>query len=221
MRTKVMKTAVAAAVLAAVLGNLSARAGQADLGISIRDGRLSGFYVAVGDHYRVAPRVVADFRTRYGILDEELPVVFFLAAQAQVGPKAVIDLRLQKRSWYEIALHFKLSPEIFFVPVGLERIGPPYGNAYGYYRKFGRRGDWRQFSPRDKEVVDLVNLRFLSEYHGMAPDEIIGLRGRGQGFVRIHDDIGKGKNKPGAAEKGRGQKPAGKPGKPGKPGKNR
>ncbi len=216
-----MKTAVAAAFLAASLAGLPARAGQADLGISISDGRLSGFYVAVGDHYRVAPRVVVDYRTRYGLLDEELPVVFFLAARAHVAPQAVIDLRARRQSWFGIALHFALSPEIFFVPVGLDEIGPPYGNAYGYYRKFGRRGDWRKFSPRDKEVVDLVNLRFLSEYHGLAPDKIIGLRGRGQGFVRIHDDIGKGKNKPGAAEKGNDRKPAGKPGKPGKPGKNR
>lgn len=216
-----MMKAAAAAVLAAALGGLSARAGQTDIGISISDGRLSGFYLAVGDHYRVAPGVVVDLRTRYGLLDEELPVVFFLAARAHVGPQAVIDLRLRKRSWFEIALHFGLSPEIFFVPVGLERIGPPYGNAYGYYRKFGRRGDWKRFSPRDGEVVDLVNLRFLSEYHRLAPDEIIGLRGRGQSFVRIHGDIGKGKNKPGAADKGKGPKPAGKPGKPGKPGKSR
>lgn len=219
MRTSVMKAAAAAAVLAAALGGLSARAGQADLGISISDGRLSGFYVAVGDHYRVAPRAVVDFRTRYGLLDEELPVVFFLAARAHVGPKDVIDLRLRKQSWFGIALHFGLSPEIFFVPVGLEPVGPPYGNAYGYYRKFGRRGDWRQFSPRDKEIVDLVNLRFLSEYHGLAPDEIIGRRGRGQTFVRIHDDVGKGRSKPKAADRGRSPKPAGKAGKPGKPGK--
>jgi len=211
-----MKKAAAAAVLAAALGGLSARAGQTDMGISISDGRLSGFYLAVGDHYRVAPRVVVDLRTRYGLLDEELPVVFFLAARAHVGPQAVIDLRLRKQSWFGIALHFGLSPEIFFVPVGLERIGPPYGNAYGYYRKFGRRGDWKRFSPRDGEVVDLVNLRFLSEYHRLAPDEIIGLRGRGQSFVRIHDEIGKGKNKPGAGARGKDRKPAGKPGKPGK-----
>ncbi|HMA54317.1 MAG TPA: hypothetical protein VKT17_07630 [Acidobacteriota bacterium] len=221
MKTQVLRSAAAAAVLAAALGGLSARAGQADVGISISDGRLSGFYLAVGDHYRVAPRVVVDYRTRFGLLDEELPVVFFLAARAQVAPKAVIDLRMRKQSWFAIALHFGLSPEIFFVPVGLERIGPPYGNAYGYYRKFGRRGDWRQFSPRDKEIVDLVNLRFLSEYHGRPADEIIGLRGRGRSFVGIHNEIGKGKNKPGAVEKGKDPKPAGKPGKPGKPGKNR
>lgn len=210
-------TAAAAAVLAALALALPVRPGQVDLGISISDGRLRDFYLAVGDHYRVAPRLVVDYRTRYRLGDEELPVVFFLAAKAQVGPQAVIDLRLKRQSWFQIALHFGLSPEIFFVPVGSERIGPPYGNAYGYYLKRGRAGDWRQLTLQDREVVDLVNLRFMSEYHGLAPDEIIARRGRGQGFVAMNGEIGKGRAKPAGPAKGRGEKP----GKGGRKGKDR
>ena len=208
MKPLISRTAAAAA-LAVLLGALPVQAGQVDLGISISDGRLRSFYIAVGEHYRVAPRLVVDYRTRYRLGDEELPVVFFLAARAQVGPQAIIDLRLKHRSWFEIALHFGLSPEIFFVPVGLERIGPPYGNAYGYYRNRGRAGDWRGIVLQDREVVDLVNLRFLSEYHGQRPDEIIALRGRSRSFVAIHDEIGKrqGPAKPAGSGKGRGGKP--------------
>jgi len=204
-----MKRTIGFVFLIAALAGLAVHAGQLDLGISIADGRLRAFYLAVGDHYRVAPRVVVDLRTRYGLLDEELPVVFFLAARAHVGPQAVIDLRLRKRSWLDIALHFGLSPEIFFVPVAMQRIGPPYGNAYGYYRKYGYAGDWRKIVLLDREVIDLVNLRFLSEYHGLAPDAIIAMRGRGQSFIRIHDEIGKGRSQGGPADKGRGQKAKG------------
>ena len=210
MRNFALKSAIAAAVLAFSLGGLAASAGQVDLGISISDGRLKSYYIAVGDHYRIAPRVVVDLRTRYKLLDEELPVVFFLAARAQVSPQAVINLRLGKRSWLDIALHFGLSPEIFFVHVGQERIGPPYGNAYGYYRKFGRAGDWRRLSLLDREVVDLVNLRFASEYYGIAPEEIMIQRGRGRSFIAIHDELGRGQGKgPSPQAKGsRGGKPA-------------
>jgi hypothetical protein len=205
-----MKRIAVYCAVGAMLGGVAIQAGQVDLGISIGDSRLRSFYIAVGDHYRVAPRVVVDLRTRHRLLDEELPVVFFLAARARVSPQAVIDLRLRKRSWLDMALHFGLSPEIFFVHVGQERIGPPYGNAYGYYRKYGRAGDWRKLVLADREVVDLVNLRFLSEYHGLAPDAIIGLRGRGRSFVAIHDEAGRGRGKePGHQEKGpKGGKPA-------------
>ncbi len=202
-----MRNIAAAFVFMAVLGGLAVRGGQVDLGISVSDGRLTSFYLAVGDHYRVAPRAVVDLRTRYRLGDEELPVVYFLAARAHVGPQVVMDLRLGKRSWFAIAVHLGLSPEIFFVPVQMEMIGPPYGNAYGYYRKYGRGGDWRKFSPLDREVVDLVNLRFLSEYHGLAPDEIIVMRGRRSSFVGIHDEIGKGKAKGSPAKGPKGGKP--------------
>lgn len=188
-----MRKAAAVFVFLAALAGPAVLAAQVDLGISVADGRLRSFYLAVGDHYRVAPRAVLDLRSRYRLLDEELPVVYFLAGRAHVGPQAVINLRLGKRSWFDIAVHLGLSPEIFFVPVHMERIGPPYGNAYGFYRKRGPAGDWRGMVLADREVVDLVNLRFMSEYHGLAPDEIIVLRGRHRSFIGIHDEIGKAK----------------------------
>jgi hypothetical protein len=197
---KAMKHALAIFACVALTASASAPAAQVDLGISVSDGRLRSFYLAVGEHYRVAPRAVLDLRTRYRLLDEELPVVYFLAARAHVGPQVVIDLRLGKRSWFDVAVRLGLSPEIFFVPVRAGRIGPPYGNAYGYYRNRGRGGDWRTVVLADREVIDLVNLRFMSEFHGLPPDEIIALRGRQTSFVRIHDELGRGK----------GQSPAGK-----------
>jgi len=210
MRTTV-RAAAGAAVLCLSIGPLGA-AGQVSAGVSVGPGGVNAFYLAIGDHYRVQPRLVLEYRDRYRLADDELPVVFFLAARAQVSPRAVIDLRLARRSWFEIALHFGLSPDIFFVPVALERIGPPYGNAYGYYRKFGRAGDWRNFKPGDREIVDLVNLRFLSEYHHLAPDSIIGRRGRGESFVKIHGEMGRGKG-PDAASKSPKASKGGKPGK--------
>ncbi|MBP7706133.1 MAG: hypothetical protein KA243_02690 [Candidatus Aminicenantes bacterium] len=194
-----MKKAFVLALTAAVLVPAAAAAAQADLGISVSDGRLRSFYIAVGDHYRVAPRDVVDFRTRHRLLDEELPVVYFMAARAHVGPQVVVDLRIGRRTWFDVAVRLGLSPEIFFLPVRAERIGPPYGNAYGYYRKHGRGGDWRTLVLSDREVVDLVNLRFLSEYHSMTPDDIIVLRGRQTSFIRIHDEIGRAKGKGGPA----------------------
>ncbi len=172
-----------------------------DLGISVSDGRLQSFYLAIGDYYGVQPRQVVDIRQRYRCADDELPVVFFLATRARVESAAIISLRLKKMSWLNIAFYFRLTPDIFFVPLAPERIGPPYGNAYGYYRKYGPAGDWKKFVLTDREVVDLVNLRFMSEHHRMTPEAVIAMRGRERTFVVINDEIRKEKEK-------------GKPGKP-------
>jgi hypothetical protein len=84
---------------------------------------------------------------------------------------------------------------IFYVNVGAEPIGPPYGNAYGYYRKYGPSKDWKKIRLTDREVVDLVNLRFMSEYHKRTPEEIIEMRGRQSGFAAINDEILKARAK--------------------------
>ena len=193
MKKIVSSAALVLCTAALSFGLPAGAARQVSAGVSIGGGGVDSFDVAVGGHYRVAPSVVADTRSRYRLADDELPVVYFLAARAQVGPQAVIDLRIGHRSWFDIAIHFGLSPDIFFVPVGMEKIGPPYGNAYGYYRNRGRAGDWRGFKPTDREVVDLVNLRFLSEVHHMTPDEIVARRSRGESFVKIHENLGQGK----------------------------
>lgn len=182
---------------------------QVNFGISVSDGRLRDFYLAVGDYYHVAPQMVVEVHDRYRVPDEELPVVYFLAARAHVEPGAIINLRVGRMSWFDIAFHYHLSPEIFFVPVTVERIGPPYGHAYGYYRKYGRSGDWRQARLSDREVVDLVNLRFMSEHYRMPPEEVIRLRDRQSQFVVINDEIRKQKekgkpDKPGHEAKGKG-----------------
>jgi hypothetical protein len=66
---------------------------RVDLGISIGDEGLRGFYLAVGDYYSVPEREVIIVRERH-VPDEEIPVVFFIARMARVRPATIIDLRL-------------------------------------------------------------------------------------------------------------------------------
>jgi hypothetical protein len=204
-------------VLISILGLLigqgaAAQVRDVNVGVSVSDGRLQGFYLAVGEHYGVPVPHVVEVHEHRGCSDEELPVVFFLAARAHVAPAAIIDLRIRKMSWFDIAFHYHLRPEIFFVPVSVEHIGPPYGHAYGYYRKYGPAGDWKKVTLTDREVVDLVNLRFMSEHYRMAPETVMAMRGHESRFVVINDEIGrqKAKGKPAQHEQNQNQKGKGK-----------
>ena len=171
-------------------------------GISIADGQLRNFYLSIGDFYRVPESRVVYLRNTYHIHDEELPVIFFLAERAHRDPQAIIDLRMRNRmSWLDITLHFGLTPEIYYVP--LTRVGPPYGNAYGYYKK--HKNNYRKVYLVDADVVNLVNLRFMSDYHRVPPEKIMDSRGRGEKFFTINDGFykAKGRNKDFEPEKGK------------------
>jgi len=159
-----------------------------DFGISIGDEGVSSFYLAVGDYYRVPEKEVIIVKEKH-IPDEEMPVVFFIAEKAHVRPATIIDLRLRGKDWMDISLHFGLSPEIFYVPVNEANvIGPPYGKAYGYYKKKPRK-EWKKIVLTDDDVINLVNLRFISEHYGYAPEEVIKLRKGGKNFIKINNEI--------------------------------
>jgi hypothetical protein len=160
---------------------------QWNLGVSIGNEGVNGFHLSVGEYYRVPEREVVVVRKR-GIPDEELPVVFLLAARARVAPGAIIDLRLGGMSWMDITLRHRLSPEIFYVPVNGGKIGPPYGNAYGHYKKHPKN-EWKKIRLPDRDVVNMVNLKFMSEHYGYAPEKVMQMRSEGRHFAAINDSI--------------------------------
>jgi hypothetical protein len=180
------------AALIFLMSAATASAQNVSTGISLANGHLSSFYLAIGDYYHVPESRVVYVRDHHHIHDEELPVVFFLASRAHVDPQVIVDLRLRRRmSWLDITFHYGLTPEVYYVPV--RRVGPPYGNAYGHYKKY--KNDYRKVVLADDDVVNLVNLRFMSEYHGIAPEVVMDRRGRGEKFFVINDDFREAKAK--------------------------
>jgi hypothetical protein len=171
---------------------LSAAQAQWNLGVSVGSEGLRGFHFSIGEHYRVPERDVGIARQR-GIPEEELPVVFYLAAKAQVASGVILDLRLKGLSWIDVTLRYGLSPEIYYVPVKVAKVGPPYCKAYGYYKKHPRQ-EWKKVVLHDDDVVNMVNLKFASDYYGYAPERVMQMRGEGQNFVAIHDHIKKEKH---------------------------
>jgi hypothetical protein len=155
-----------------------------NFGISAGPEGLSGFHLSIGNHYQVPEREIVVVRER-GIPEEELPVVFFLAKNARVAPQVVMDLRLHHRSWDDITMHLGLSPEIFYVPV---KGGPPHGHAYGHYKKH-QKGGWAKVHLSDAEIVNQVNLNFLSRQYGYDPAQIMKMRDHGTSFVNIENKI--------------------------------
>ena len=147
---------------------------------------IGDFHVAVANYYRVPEREVIVIRSQR-IPDDEIPVALFIAQRAMVSSATVINFRRRGESWWDISVRFGLSPEVYYVPVTVAP-GPPYGRAYGHYKKKSRN-QWRTIVLTDAEIVNLVELRFLSEHYRVAPERIIEMRGRDRDFVAIHTDL--------------------------------
>lgn len=186
---------------------------QVQVGATLSSEGLDSFYVAIGDFFH-APEIRVR-AVRQVLPPDEAPVVFYLAQRARVEPQVILGLRREGRSWMDITLHFGLSPQIFYVPV--ERTpGPPYGHAYGYYKKVPR-AKWSTIRLPDADIVNLVNLRFMRDHYGADVDTVVRMRHEGKDFAVIGHSVGKGHAKKGGrggpGEHGKGKPPKKNPGK--------
>lgn len=160
-------------LMTAVFSTVTA-VGQVQAGALFSGDGLRSFYFAVGNYYQVPEREVTVIHES-AIPPDEVPVVFYLAQQAHVAPAVVVDFRRRGGSWADVAYHLHLAPDVYYFPGG-----PPYGKAYGY---------WKKHPPRDEEVVDAVNIHFLSDYHRVAPDVVWTERSRGRSYAVVARDF--------------------------------
>ncbi|HEX5329882.1 hypothetical protein [Sulfuricurvum sp.] len=166
--------------LALVVGTMCsvASASNFDIGVSGSENGIDGFSFSIGDYYHVPHQeVVVIERT---IPRDEMSVVYFLARESRRDARYITDLRSRGGNWWDITVRLGLNPRTLYVVNSNRYHNPPYGKAYGYHKD-------KKHRLRDADIVELVNVRFLSEYHHITPDEVIYHRYRGEKYNRIND----------------------------------
>ncbi len=151
-----------------------------DLGVSISDGKVRSFYLAIGDYFRAPEEEIIIIKKRYPVIvEDELPVLFLIVREARVSPDIVIRLRQGGYSWVEIMLRFGLRPEVVFERYVI--YGPPYGKAWGH-----RKHPKRKIVLTDYDIIVLSNVKFISEYYQEPPEVVIKYKERHPRFVDVH-----------------------------------
>jgi len=180
-----MKKAVYLALITGILGT-SLAASNFDIGISGSDRGINGFSLSIGDYYRVPQQEV--MLIERSIPRDEMSVVYFLARESHRDAQYISDLRIRGGSWWDISLRLGLDPRTLYVVDSHRHSGPPYGKAYGYSRD-------KRHHLRDAEIIDLVNVRFLSDYHHISPDDVIDRRRGGERYNNIDEHYRENNNR--------------------------
>jgi len=183
MRTTIVGLCVFAA---AILVPSNRTEAQARLGLDIQNGEVRNFYFAIGDYYRVPVREIVVVRDR-GIPEDEIPVVYYIARHSEYEPSEIAQMRLEGESWIDISARCGVGPDAYSAD-GYGVSGPPYGNAYGYYKHQGRHG-WKRSYLSDDDIITSVNARWMRDRCGFSAPEVIRWRSHGESF-RSTGDIG-------------------------------
>ncbi len=150
------------------------------------DARVGDFHVAVANYYQVPQREVVVIHERR-VRDEEIPVVLFIAQHAHVAPATIADLRMRGLSWWDISVRYGIGPEVYYVPVAVVP-GPPYGKAWGHYKKKPRK-QWNTIVLADDDVVNLVQVRFISDYYRIPPERVFEVHGHHPDIIAVNYEV--------------------------------
>ena len=185
-----------------------AGAQSVEFGLRAAVGDSSDIRVVYSEYYEVQPTVVLELERRR-LPADDISVLLFLSRQSRVSPEVVLQWRLAGENWWAITQRLRLEPAVYYVPVPDHvRPGPPYGKAYGYYRKHPRGGGKtslrealrKQEQPDfdDNDIRNLVQLRLVSDYYGHRAEDVMGRRERGEdfgGMIRVEYEKKRGKGR--------------------------
>ncbi|MEW5805757.1 MAG: hypothetical protein AB1756_00120 [Acidobacteriota bacterium] len=129
------------------------------------------------------PDFVVRLAKRLPVPDIDLPIVLFLAHHSGRNLDLIIDMHKKGLSWWDVSLRLGIPVRIYFMDFPFDP-GPPYGKAYGYWKKHRRNPKYRILLS-DRELYDLVTLQVACKYYGLPPRDVIQLRQAGKDFKII------------------------------------
>jgi len=129
------------------------------------------YFRAVADFFQM-PSGEVSILGEWRLPTEEVPVALFVARRAGVSPEALVALRRSGRGWSELAGRYHLDAAQFYVPLSDEASAGPLQAAYDQYRSLPAPR-WSEVSLADRDIVDLVNLRLVSQTLRIAPARVL------------------------------------------------
>ncbi len=178
-------TMVGLLIMAGAMLMISHRAeAQAQFGLSIQNGQVESFYLSIGEYFG-APQRQMSYLRGCGLQDDEVPVVLFIARHSRRSPEEIVSMRQRGESWMDISTACGVSLDYYGAPTVVQS-GPPYGNAYGYYKKHPRAV---RYSFTDDQIITAVNVHFLGAHYRYSEPEIRRWRSNGESFYSISDDL--------------------------------
>ncbi len=147
---------------------------DATLDLGLRDDARV-FLNVTNEYFAPPPSIAVDLVHRCPDPVNDYTVILLLARASRRSPQEILRMRLDYLSWSDIMFRLNISPAVLFA--GLDRDpGPPYGKAWGYWRKHPRG---ERFEIRDRDVAELAKLQVAAGYHHVKPYTIITERTRG------------------------------------------
>ena len=184
MRTRTLALAVAA-VLTLLLPATPAQAGTSYdflFNMSHVSNDNQYFLNLMVDHYGYDRAALDPVLPRVRSIDNDLPVVMFLAHETDRPVDFIVDLRARGLSWSVVFTRLNVSPSVLFEGIDKDP-GPPYGKAWGYWKKHPKG-----YQYTDNDIAGLVKVQAGTRYARASAWDLAHERGRGRTVAVVVGD---------------------------------
>ena len=126
MKTNNRTTLAAALLMLAFIPEIAFAQPRVSIQLEFGGPSVRGFYGSLADSYDVPERELWVMREA-GVVDDDMPVILYIYTHSKYSLRQIYSLRLRGATWANLS-------NWCGVPLYRDRIGPPYGNAYGRYK---------------------------------------------------------------------------------------
>jgi hypothetical protein len=140
------------------------------------DGSL--FFNISSRYFERDPSVIQTWGRRFESPDD-LAVFFWITERSHKSADFVFALRRQGLGWFEIGNRCGVPVDAWYVKVPVEDPGPPYGKAYGHWKKHQNNPEHR-VKLNDRQARDLVAVRMCHEYYRVPAQTAMDWRRSGE-----------------------------------------
>ena len=113
----------------------------------------------------------------------------FISKHSGASLNSIFDLRRKGLGWWDISVRLGVPMDAWF-PTVRHDPGPPYGKAYGHYKKHRKNPSAANLT--DADVANLVAVRMLHEYYSVPIEVAMEARASGRALnALMSDEYGK------------------------------
>lgn len=119
---------------------------------------------------------------------EEVPVIIFSAQKTKLTTDNIIALYKGGQSWQNIIENNNANLNDFYFSISSQFKSKTYLPIFNKFKAFNSKAKGSA-DLSDKEIIDMVNLQFVTKHYDFNVFEIMAMRDYGKKFSRINADV--------------------------------
>ncbi len=119
---------------------------------------------------------------------DELPVLYYMSLKAGTDPVTVAKERYEGAKWLTLLQQNGLGSDLFHIQV---RGFVPSGVYQPILDKYSEDNpaSWKSAPLTDRDVLNLANLKFISDHYGYSMYRVMAMRDKGRSFPQIQSEV--------------------------------